>query len=536
MNTSKPNEPPWWAPKDMQFSHGKHRKPRRGGGGKEALHDTIQLMAGQREEALQAAAHFRLRSIMKEAEEVGLRFVDTHTKGVLGCPGVDKKFWKMPDFCVVDSRYPVVAADVEQFLVVIVLDIKQGQDSWNGKDVGKLLDDLYYVLKAQHARPYAVGMLMGGTHAQCFKLQRDSTATSTRRFNLGRKEDAQLVAGFFLDRDASSYPLSPRVPEAGRLVGTGGTAAVFTHRRQPDTVIKISYRNVPGGPERVGVGDERRVLNRLAVVRAGVRVRVAPSDDGSNNDVLHLMPKFRQLTQPRALAGMYRSLLTSLIAPDGDLRLVHKAGFVHGDVRPPNIMVTADNRAALVDFSGAGEIGAPWRHGSLRYASDRVLTHFNIVNPDEQLTLLPADDVAALIRCILAVDYPPPQTANAAELLQHWVDVRSSRDRWAADLLNLTSGGEAPATASADGGDDDAAAAAAGGGGEFAAAVGGGGAAAAPAAAAGVEATDIHYEAIYDKLRERFEAIPEAENLALAGVALEVVSEEEGQDVDDDDQ
>ena len=77
-------------------------------------------------------------------------------------------------------------------------------------------------------------------------------------------EDAQLVAGFLLDRNASSYPLSPRVPDAGRLVGTGGTAAVFTHRRQPDTVIKISYRNVPGGPERVGVGDERRVLNRLA--------------------------------------------------------------------------------------------------------------------------------------------------------------------------------------------------------------------------------------------------------------------------------
>jgi len=42
---------------------------------------------------------------------------------------------------------------------------------------------------------------------------------------------------------------------------------------------------------------------------------------------------------------------------EGLLKL-HKAGFVHGDIRPPNILVGADRQPRMIDFDWSGKVGA----------------------------------------------------------------------------------------------------------------------------------------------------------------------------------
>ena len=42
---------------------------------------------------------------------------------------------------------------------------------------------------------------------------------------------------------------------------------------------------------------------------------------------------------------------------NGALQKLHKAGFVHGDLHGPNIMVGPDNSIAFIDFDWAGKVG-----------------------------------------------------------------------------------------------------------------------------------------------------------------------------------
>ena len=87
-------------------------------------------------------------------------------------------------------------------------------------------------------------------------------------------------------------------------------------------------------------------------------------------------------------------------------------------------------RLVLVDYSAARVIAAaaiPFHHGTLRYASKRVLDHVAEVkaqqNTELLFHLLPADDVESLCRCILAAKEAPPLTMDPATLQQYWQDV-----------------------------------------------------------------------------------------------------------------
>ena len=53
--------------------------------------------------------------------------------------------------------------------------------------------------------------------------------------------------------------------------------------------------------------------------------------------------------------------LSSLGSILKQLYAIHKAGFVHGDIKPANIILARDDLWYIIDFDWASPIGTPWR-------------------------------------------------------------------------------------------------------------------------------------------------------------------------------
>jgi transcriptional regulator with GAF, ATPase, and Fis domain len=73
----------------------------------------------------------------------------------------------------------------------------------------------------------------------------------------------------------------------------------------------------------------------------------------------------RELVEGRSLEELVRDgeglepLLSALARAADQLTLVHRAGFLHGDVKPANVIVEPDGTATFVDLG----LAAPWREG-----------------------------------------------------------------------------------------------------------------------------------------------------------------------------
>lgn len=96
------------------------------------------------------------------------------------------------------------------------------------------------------------------------------------------------------------------------------------------------------------------------------------------------------------------------------LHAAHKAGVVHRDLRPDNIMQDCEGRTILIDWGfahrkmPAGTI--PEFRGTFRYASEEVLASAVSGEPREPQ---PKDDMASLARVVLSMSSPSLQDALA---------------------------------------------------------------------------------------------------------------------------
>ena len=162
-------------------------------------------------------------------------------------------------------------------------------------------------------------------------------------------EDDPMHSFFFLDTDASGSRL--RAPKGvTELLGAGGTGAVYALQDQDDVVVKAAHLGNT-------IMKEREILTAIAAagdLGASSLLRLAASDNDSDPMCMMLTPRYHPLQLPGLglPAATFCHRLAGLIRSGGQLRELHRVGFVHGDVRPPNIMQTAP--AAGDDVIGGG--------------------------------------------------------------------------------------------------------------------------------------------------------------------------------------
>jgi serine/threonine-protein kinase PknK len=190
---------------------------------------------------------------------------------------------------------------------------------------------------------------------------------------------APLAADAAYEGPRGAGDLPPRYEPLRRL-GAGGGGEVWSVRdRVSDRVLALKVLSA-------GAGDaEIDALVREAVALSGLEGLGVPHviAFGALRDGRRYM--VRELVEGRSLdevlgrrAGAHgaEGWVEPIASACEKLTMVHRAGFLHGDVKPANIIVGADGRASLVDLG----LAAPWREGgaaarglTLRYAAPELL-------------------------------------------------------------------------------------------------------------------------------------------------------------------
>ncbi len=223
--------------------------------------------------------------------------------------------------------------------------------------------------------------------------------------------------------------------DLGHLLGAGGMAVV--HRAHDHVLDRdVAVKLLPPGSDAAAVARFRAEGRRHAAVRhpGVVPVLDAGSDAGWHFLVLELAGggSLAQLLRRRpALPAEHVAALVGQVADA--LAAAHRAGVVHRDVKPGNVLLDDEGRARLTDFGislGAGDLdGLPADQvlGTREYLSPErlrgapatpvddvwavgVLGHQLLtgVRPDAGLPVLPATVPAGLAAALTAAVDPDP--------------------------------------------------------------------------------------------------------------------------------
>jgi tetratricopeptide (TPR) repeat protein/type II secretory pathway predicted ATPase ExeA len=148
----------------------------------------------------------------------------------------------------------------------------------------------------------------------------------------------------------------------GRVLGRGGFAEIYqAHSGERQVAVKIAREHGDSHVQREA--EILRVLGprlRAELAAIAALVRDGVTGDGRRFVCLELVDGesladvfTRQGAQaPAAIAGPFAALCHSMTS-------IHRAGVVHRDVKPGNVIFRADGSAAIIDFGLARLIGEP---------------------------------------------------------------------------------------------------------------------------------------------------------------------------------
>ena len=290
---------------------------------------------------------------------------------------------------------PAGAGPPDPRLIVGIHDNKVPREGkFNNDDRGKLIRYLGIVLEHyQQERKEIGGSLFDGQYAQCFRLERGRGRCwklhCSKVMNCAFEDDAKLSAGFMSSKQAHGWYIGAVPSFCGKLLGAGSIGAVFAHKDYDKAVVKVP--RVSGS---LWFKKERSNLQCLATEGVDARGRVRISDRDTNDDgYLILEPPLQPMSWPiRLHADLSR--VADLV--EGPITNIHDKGWVHGDLRPDNIMEDLQKRLVLVDFGAARRADELLRyeHGTLTFASAKVRSKFSA---REALNITASDDLESLV-------------------------------------------------------------------------------------------------------------------------------------------
>lgn len=148
--------------------------------------------------------------------------------------------------------------------------------------------------------------------------------------------------------------LGPYVPT--RLLGEGGTGAVYLAYHQEDqapVALKVLHPGILARESHIRFNRESDVLDKLN--HPGIASLLATGEEPTPHGPVYYLvteyidgPRLDQYLAGTALAVAQKLALFLKICEA--VAHAHEAGVVHRDLKPPNILVTADDRPHILDF------------------------------------------------------------------------------------------------------------------------------------------------------------------------------------------
>ena len=147
------------------------------------------------------------------------------------------------------------------------------------------------------------------------------------------------------------------------LIARGGMATVYLaldRRLERDVALKVMHDSLAGDPEFVS----RLVREARSAARLTSPHVVQVFDQGSDGQWLYLAMEYlpgRTLRDVLAQRGALtvREALSVMEPVLEALATAHRAGIVHRDVKPENVILTDDGRIKVADFGLARAAAAP---------------------------------------------------------------------------------------------------------------------------------------------------------------------------------
>ena len=173
--------------------------------------------------------------------------------------------------------------------------------------------------------------------------------------------------------------------EIGRLVARGGMATVYEAmdtRLERTVAIKVMHTALAADAEFVA----RFIREARSAARLSHPNVVAVYDQGSDGDVVYLAMEFVDGATLRDLLRMRGRLapadaLAIFEQVLGALGAAHKAGLVHRDVKPENVLLTEDGRVKVADFGLARAISSSVSTNTI--ASGMIIGTVSYLSPEQ---------------------------------------------------------------------------------------------------------------------------------------------------------
>jgi hypothetical protein len=155
-------------------------------------------------------------------------------------------------------------------------------------------------------------------------------------------------------------------------LGEGGWATVYRAHRRADPTDPVALKTIR--PELAADSDYRRLFRAEQTrIQRIHHTNVCPVHDWSRSDdddpqwlVMHYVVGETLMDRVRATSGLKRDVACGLLGQAADgLAAVHRAGIVHRDFHPKNLIVGADGHAFVIDFGLAKRVeqslsATPW--------------------------------------------------------------------------------------------------------------------------------------------------------------------------------